>query len=426
MIDVFYELYRILEEETVRARRLSSKSVSKTKTFSGQPTMSAKTLQEIAMKAAERVNPERYLATLQDLIRIPSLSGEEADVAQYVARRIREVGLDGVEVDKHNTVIGTLGRGSHRLLIICHTDTMKPAPGMEEPYVPKIRDLNGEPTLYGAGAATPKSGIAGMIEAMYALKQIEDEIPSVIFVANSRDLHPTEHGIGDVFIDHDIKADGVINGEPTRLRVGIGARGYSLVEMLFTGAPHHAGRPDQKRNPISAAAEFLHNVLQKPMLSNPLLGSAAMTPLEWSSEGQRPHTPKYARVLLDRRLLPEDEPIETIRDQFVALGQAFSDEVQVEGHIRRHQYPWIVDPNEPVVQAVGQAVKLVTGTDPDYFALSHSSGCGHIKKVTGITPVAFAGGDIADIGSNDHVMLSRAVIAARTLAAAIVLFGKDR
>jgi SAM-dependent methyltransferase len=50
-----------------------------------------------ARALADRINPERYLETLEELIRIPSPSGEEAAIARYVAERLRTAGVENVE-----------------------------------------------------------------------------------------------------------------------------------------------------------------------------------------------------------------------------------------------------------------------------------------------------------------------------------------
>lgn len=378
-----------------------------------------------AREAAGRIDPAKYLRTLEELIRIPSPSGEEGAISDYVVGRLREIGMEEIEVDRHANVLAQLGRGDRRLLIISHIDSMRPPTNMQDPFTPRYGELDGERVIYGLGAATPKSCVAAMIEAMAVLREFQERMPTVTFVSSTRDLHPTEHGIGDLFKEHSISSDGAIVGEPTRLRLGIGARGYTHIEMNLAGQPHHAGRPDQRRNPVSAAAEFVHRALAESLPEHPLLGAATLTPIEWSSEGQRPQTPRTARVLMDRRLLPADPPVEALRDQFCEWAQAYSDLIQVQAHVRRHQFPWEVSQEEPVVRALAQAVALVTGSEPVHFPLSHSSACGHIKTVVGITPVAFSGGDIADIGANDHLVIERGIDSARALAAAVLFFGNE-
>jgi succinyl-diaminopimelate desuccinylase len=72
------------------------------------------------------------IAACQDLVRIPSLSGEEAAAGSALAQLLRDLGYDRVEIDDKGNVLGRLGRldgpGEGSVLLFNgHLDHVPPA-----------------------------------------------------------------------------------------------------------------------------------------------------------------------------------------------------------------------------------------------------------------------------------------------------------
>lgn len=374
---------------------------------------------------AGRVNPDRYRETLDALVRIPSPAGEEQEIAEWIASRLQEIGFRDVVVDPLANVLGTVGEGSQRLLLIQHIDTMRPHPGSEQPFTPEYREEGGDTVVYGLGATSTKGTLAAMIEAAAALVDAGLPLPTTTFVGTARDLHPVAHGVRDLYRLHAdrLQADGAIIGEPTALRVAVGARGNVQMEFSFKGRPHHAGRPDQAENPVAGAAEFIRRALAESLPRHALLGPATLTPIEISSDGQRPQTPAVARAVLDRRTVPEDPAIPELLERYAELARAGSGPLEVQARILRHQYAWATDPDDPVAAALIAGYRAVLGADPTPYAIpSNSSSAGTIREVGRTTPVAFGATDVEDLGPNEHVSLRCGVMAARVFACAVALF----
>ena len=98
--------------------------------------------------------------TLMDMLAIPSLSGDEAEMAEYVHRRLSAFGLDAVR-DEHGNIFAVVGRGPKTCHVNGHTDTIAPVPGWtRDPYAPAFEDGR----IYGLGASDMKSGVAVMVE----------------------------------------------------------------------------------------------------------------------------------------------------------------------------------------------------------------------------------------------------------------------
>ena len=78
---------------------------------------------------------EEAISFLQELIRTPSPSGNEAEVAAVTADKMREVGFDTVSIDSLNDVMGILSGsgGARSVLMNGHLDHV-PVGGMLDPF----------------------------------------------------------------------------------------------------------------------------------------------------------------------------------------------------------------------------------------------------------------------------------------------------
>lgn len=370
------------------------------------------------------VKPDRCVQYLEALIRIPSPSGEERELAQWIGERLREIGFQDAEVDNWDNVIGHLEGNSRHLLMSAHLDTSKPSPGMDDPFTPRIQVVEDERRIYGLGTATSKGSIASMLEALSAIAKSKQEMPSITFVGIARDLLPTSgYGIRAIFREHNIAAKAAIVGEPTNLQVGIGSRGLAHIEVIFHGEPRHAGRPDNQRNPVTGLANFIRRALEQSLPEHSLFGAATMTPIECSSEGSRPQTPRSARVVMDRRLLPNDPSIETLLNEYEAWADSAAGPMKYGVNLQNHEYPWEVSADTEIVSCVAESLRVIAKREPVYFPLPFASTAGYMKEFGGIQPVAFSGGDIAKMGPNEYASVDSIVTAARVMASAIILFG---
>jgi acetylornithine deacetylase len=133
---------------------------------------------------------EEIVQALQDLVRIPSVVGQEGKAQAYVDRLYRSLGLqvvspapDLAKVKTHPAFIETgmsyEGRanvigihegdpGSRSLLLNGHIDVVSPEPSRAWKYDPWGAQIEGE-RMYGRGAGDMK---AGLLANFFALKAI--------------------------------------------------------------------------------------------------------------------------------------------------------------------------------------------------------------------------------------------------------------
>lgn len=87
---------------------------------------------------------EQLISLCQSLIRIPSLSGQEEQVARFIEKTMHAYGYDEVQIDKHGSVLGCIRgkRPGKRILMDGHIDTVDIADRdrwTHDPFAPKLR-----------------------------------------------------------------------------------------------------------------------------------------------------------------------------------------------------------------------------------------------------------------------------------------------
>lgn len=106
---------------------------------------------------------------LKKLIAIPSVTGNEHDIAIYIADYLRQCGVDSVELQpvegkRLNVVAHLKGEKVGPVVLLTgHMDTVAPGEGWRtDPFKATERDGR----IYGRGAADMKGGIAAILVAI--------------------------------------------------------------------------------------------------------------------------------------------------------------------------------------------------------------------------------------------------------------------
>lgn len=225
------------------------------------------------------------IALLRELISIDSVNpslvqggaGEE-NVAQLVEAHLRASGLDvnvmEVAPGRQN-VVGVLeGRGPGKSLILCgHTDTVG-IEGMEAPFDP----IDHDGRMYGRGSGDMKGGLAAILDAARKLASGGWDRGRLIVAAVVDEEYAS---IGAEALVKDWHADAAIVAEPTGLKVAIGHKGFSWIEIITEGRAAHGSRPEEGRDAILNMGRVLQRLealthklqTSKP---HPLLGRASV------------------------------------------------------------------------------------------------------------------------------------------------------
>jgi acetylornithine deacetylase len=221
-------------------------------------------------KAVERALPET-ISFLQELVRVPSLLGNEEPAQALVEQRLQRLGFDvrciepdEAELAEHpdsgipllayegrRCVIGTIGAGSGRsLLLNGHVDVVSEEPAdrwTKPPYGAEIEDGR----LYGRGACDMKGGIAAMLLAVEAALSA-GELPGPLVYQSVIEEECGGNGALAACLAGPL-AEGVLIGEPTNGSMDLVAPGVIWARIALEGSSRHASHADEGSNPIETA-----------------------------------------------------------------------------------------------------------------------------------------------------------------------------
>ncbi|HEY7243258.1 MAG TPA: ArgE/DapE family deacylase [Xanthobacteraceae bacterium] len=217
--------------------------------------MSANARRKVLDKVDERREPS--ILFLQKMIAIPSVTGDEAKIQNFLADYLAAMGLDvdmwetdWEELKKHpgyrpvargyegrpNIVAKLKGTGGGRsLLLNGHTDVIPVGDGKgwsDDPWSARIKDGR----IYGRGSADMKSGVASHIMAVESLLAAGMKPKGDVLIDIVIDEEVSGHGTLDTVI-RGYKADAGISGETSGLAVQPACIGRIWFEIEIQGKP---------------------------------------------------------------------------------------------------------------------------------------------------------------------------------------------
>jgi acetylornithine deacetylase len=409
---------------------------------------------ELADAIAQVVEDRRDDAVrlLQDLVRVPSVTGEEGAVQEVVERVFRERGLavDRWEAtpeevspykdhvgeqktysDRPNIVGVRSGQADGRsILLNAHVDTVEggdPAAWSRNPFSGEVEgDL-----LYGRGSCDMKGGLVTHLAALDALAELGIELRGDVSVAAT--VGEENGGLGALStVLRGYRADAALITEPTRLAL-VPAQGGSLVFRLkISGRSAHAAVRDEG---VSALEKFI------PVFED-------LMKLEEERNATLSH-PLYERL---RNKVPINVGVvragnwaSTVPESLVAegrIGLIPGEEVEpfrelVAGRIAAvvERDPWLkenpptlewfggqfapaeVSPNAPICDALKRAHELATGEGPAVEGVPYGADMRLFILFGGMPCVMYGAGDVnAAHASDEHVSITELMTATKTIA----------
>ncbi len=355
---------------------------------------------------------------LQDIIRTPSLSGQEDRVATRVIAAMRRAGFNQIFSDRIGNVIGRIGdvnssipaQDPNRpiLLYNAHMDTVAvsdESAWRHNPFGAEVLDG----VLYGLGACDMKGALAAMIYGAKLLRDANLSLKGDLVVACVVQEEPCEGLAMRVLVEEEkIRPNWVVLGEPTNLQISRGQRGRLELKVTTHGRSCHASRPDLGENAIYAAARLIFSLemLSEQLGHDPFLGAGtlAVTQVE-SQSSSRNAIPDRANFIIDRRLtLGETEAKALAEVQQSIIREGVQAEVEVSEYTvtsytgytcrQREYYPaWALDETHPLVQVAAAAVRETLGYRPVIGQWGFSTDGVYTMGQAGIPTVGFGPGE---------------------------------
>ncbi|MBC7235656.1 MAG: YgeY family selenium metabolism-linked hydrolase [Chloroflexi bacterium] len=342
----------------------------------------------------------------QELIRVPSLSGEEEGVASCVEAEMRLWGYDCVERDELGNVVGVVcGRREGRCVIFdAHMDTVPvadPAAWRHPPFAAQRE----EGRLWGRGAADVKGSLAALVVAVGSLAGKLD-CGRVIVAATVGEERIEGLGLGHVLARR--PADGVVVCEPTGLRVGIGHKGRMGIVVSAKGRAAHSSQPEQGLNAVYRLMEAIAAIRTLPAQEDDLLGHGVNELVEIISSPY-PGTsmvPSGCRARFDRRLV-RGETLESVLQemrQAVAPFEGVSVEVH-RGHLTTYtgcvfdvddyQPAWAQAKDGELVRVAQRALRAI-GQEAALFVAPYCTDGSVAAEHLGLPTILYGAGEVSE------------------------------
>ena len=270
---------------------------------------------------------------LERMLRIPSVTGAEGQLAEAMAGWCREAGL---AVELHEVAPGRpnliarweVGRRP-RLVLTGHLDTVPVGEGWtRDPYGAEVVDGR----MIGRGACDMKGGLAAALAAVLDLRarglEPAGDVMLAAVVGEEEDSAGTR-----ALVARGLEADLAVLAEPTGLQLVTGNRGLLNYELVVSGASAHAASPALGRNAVVAAARLVLELeavgRELAALSHPRFGSPSLT-VGTIHGGTRPYVvPDRCVIEVDRRFNPDETREGVLRQLEGAVARA------------RQQVPWL-------------------------------------------------------------------------------------
>ncbi len=244
---------------------------------------------------------------LSELVRIPSVSGQEAAIAARVVEIAAGLGLPVRSDDAMVAIELDSGRPGRSLALVSHLDTVPVGQGWTRPpYEPQIESHPDGERLWGRGANDAKASCAAMIAAALDIARAGGPPGGrlLVVLGYSEETRDTSMPRAVPRLGH---LDAAVVGEPTSLDLAVAQRGLMMVDLVAHGDQCHAAYAAE-RGARQAVLTLAADLLKLPSLlqdkPHPLLGQPTITPTVLEAGVARNVTPPLAKAVLDLRTTP--------------------------------------------------------------------------------------------------------------------------
>lgn len=376
-----------------------------------------------------RIAENDIVRLAQDLIKIPSVNplGNEEDVSYFLAEKMRDLGfrVETYEVEpKRPNVIGTLSgsKDGRSIMFNGHMDVVPVGDLSRWTYDPFGGEIHGG-RIYGRGSTDMKGGIASMLVAMKALVDSSKEFSGKLIFTGVMDEESEGLGTRSI-VERGYRAEMAVIGEPSDGLIYRGHKGSLFFEVITSGTSKHSSQVSSKSSAnaiyrmvrvVRAIEEMLPDLEKR---GDGLLGNPTISVGEIEG-GTKPNiVPEKCRIVVDRRILPDEDPhtvLNQIRRSLLDLSKddpEFS--VDVNEIISREGA--IVSNNSEIVKIASQAIGDVSESTPRISGMKATTDMAFLVKA-GIPTIIYGPGSIQQAHVTDEFIdIDQLLNAARAYA----------
>lgn len=340
----------------------------------------------------------------RDLIKIPSNSGQEKEIAGYLQTYLLSRGFDEARIDDYGNLVARVrgNRPGKCVLFDGHLDTVPvtdAAGWKHDPYGAQIEDGR----IYGRGATDMKGADAAFAFAAGEFLRCHGrDFSGELCVAGV--VHEERfEGVAARAVSAVLHPDVVIIGEASEMNIKCSQRGRAELVLETFGVPCHSSNPEKGVNAVYAICRLIEAFRQlPPAVDERMAGDGIMELTDIRSEPYPGASvvPEYCRATYDRRLLVGETrqsvlaPLQQIIDRMQAQQPGLRARISFsQGQERCYTgqtiaadrfFPgWLVDKNEDWIQDILHRVHSM-GYTPQLTGYSFCTNGSHYAGEAGI------------------------------------------
>lgn len=249
--------------------------------------------------------------------------------------------VEPVETGGRRSLIARAGSGPTRLIFHAHLDVV---PGHEDQFTPRIDGGR----LVGRGAYDMKAALGAMMLAVADLanSDLDGACVELLVVPDEERSEPGEN-CTQMLVRDGLRADFVVCGEPTDMRVGVQAKGVLMLRVDVPGTSAHGATPWLGDNAVLRAVDLFRGIGGLPFAaeSAPFFERPSINLGRIAGGDAVNKVPDHCRMDVDIRYLPRQHP-----EQVLAQVRSLDPGARVEVLLERP--PADVAADHPVVLAL--------------------------------------------------------------------------
>jgi putative selenium metabolism hydrolase len=388
---------------------------------------------------------EEIIELLQKMVRIPSPTFHEGQLAEFVKNTLLDLGMD-VSIDPLGDVTGVLKGRNEKPLFLLNTHLDHAEPGdMPDPYSGAIMDgerfgVKGK-VVYGRGINGQKAALAGMISAVKAIIDLGFGLKKGVAL-NAVVMEECGGHLGPKYLmENDrLPIHWVLSGEHTDLKPIIGHRGMINIQVTLEGKGSHAAAPEGSSSALTGIARVILALekLKEELPADETFGQALVSLNKLSVLPNVPNViPDRCDAVVDARhpaSLPREEIVSMITS---CINKAVQSQKGLKhtAEIKKSpvkcwtgrdelsdgcMFPFFTSNDHPLVITLLDSIEACCGfrLSPELWTISSETG--YFSTVSGLPVVAFGPGEDRFTHNRDeHVKVEDVIMATKVYAAMI-------
>ena len=336
-----------------------------------------------------------------DLVRLPSVLGNEGPCAERVVREMKKLGYEHSEIDHAGNAVGVIegGHAGPTVVLDGHLDTVDVMPREAWSHDPFGAEIV-EGRMYGRGTSDMKGAVAAMV---YGAARVDRKACKGRIVVSASVGEELIEGPALRCVLERYPADFVIIGEATNLDLVVAGRGRAEFVITTHGTPSHASRPDLGDNAVHKMMVIIAEFETLRMPEYPGVGKGVMALTDIISKPYPAHSviPSGCRATYERRLMPG----ETLEELLAVLRRAcaranapdttielatchYTTYTGLEWHEPKWLPAWVFDESEPIV-ARARVGLLAEGLFPRLDSYQFCTNAAYSAGTAGIPTIGF-------------------------------------